>query len=141
MLLLLSNRSPPDGVTEYLDQCNFRRDPAEVAQVTSLMKWFRTRNRRRKGGGKGKGKGAPDADDADAPDRFVGVEDDHISVSSADSLGSLGHLVVDVDTMSDAPPPPRFCFKRKMNSVCLPVTRRRGQCSKNNPPPPCLTIG
>ena len=105
MLLLLSNRSPPEGVTEYLDQCNFRRDPAEVAQLTSLMERFRTRNRRGKGGGKGKGKGASDADDADAPDRFVGVEDDNISVSSADSLGSLGHLVVDVDTMSDAPPP------------------------------------
>ena len=26
-------------------------------------------------------------------------------MSSADSLGSLGHLVVDVDTMSDASPP------------------------------------
>ena len=104
VLLLLSNRSPPEGVTEYLDQCNFRRDPAEVAQLTSLMERLRTRNRRGKGGGEGKG--APDADDANAPDRFVGVEDDHISVSSADSVGSLGHLVVDVDTMSDAPPPP-----------------------------------
>ena len=111
VLLLLSNRSPPEGVTGYLDQCNFRRDPAEVAQLTSLMERFRTRNRRGKGGGKGKGKGAPDGDDADAPDWFVGVEDDHISVSSADSLGSLGHLVVDVDTMSDAPPPLGFASR------------------------------
>ena len=54
MLLLLYNRSPPEGVTEYLDQCNFRRDPAEVAQLTSLMERFRTRNRRGKGGGRAK---------------------------------------------------------------------------------------
>ena len=53
VLLLLSNRSPPEGVTEYLDQCNFRRDPAEVAQLTSLMERFRTRNGRGKGGGGG----------------------------------------------------------------------------------------
>ena len=55
VLLLLSNRSPPEGVTEYLDQCNFRRDPADFAQLTSLMERFRTRNRRGKGGGEGQG--------------------------------------------------------------------------------------
>ena len=47
-------------------------------------------------------------------------------MSSADSLGSLGHLVVDVDTMSDAPPPPLVLLQEEDEFSLPPSDEEEG---------------